>query len=70
MTETEILGRLSQIRMSATGKVPFGPVDDLRDLKNECDSDFTSKKNFENAINERREDAFWGEYIQMAFRQP
>jgi hypothetical protein len=54
---------LEEFRQRATGKIPFGPVDDLQQFFESLEK--TERASFLKFLSGMAQDEFWGSYITM-----
>lgn len=63
----QIEGKLSEIRQQHTGKVPFGPIHELKRLFESEDEE--GKRILLTILEERRDDPFWGYFVKEFFER-
>lgn len=59
-----IINRLSEFQLRYSGKMPFGPLDDLEDLAKECKLQDTDHI-FTEILDEYVHDPFWEYFINF-----
>ena len=63
ITRKDIEMKLGEYQARHTGKDPFGPLTDLKDLYASLDSD--GKKIMKEVLETKKEDSFWKDFISL-----
>ena len=66
LTKRDLELKLSEYRARHTGKVPFGPVDDLERLHSSLSE--SEKLILDSLLQERSNDSFWKDFVAL-FRE-